>query len=203
MFEHDGECRCARCEREAVRLADERAQRTAAAIGGIAPWAHTLLGVGWIDADGRGGNVPEPIGTEELAQRALADVFEQLERVACVGREKCRGPALYTTGALTREQRVKRHEVVSLLRFCENALDYARVHLDYLECEAVRTVDDARHSTRQFVRGDRVMVSRPDDDCTWCGTVVSVVDDDERVEVRADDGEMHNVPWHFAEQLAE
>lgn len=141
--EHDEECRCEHCEREAMRIAEQRAQRNVA-IGGIARWAHGALGSGWLDDEGKGGTVSEPLGTEDLAQRALGDVFEQLERIGAVGREKCRGALMYaSSSALTPEQRVKRHEAVKLLRFAENALDYARVHLDYLECEPER-LDEER-----------------------------------------------------------
>lgn len=142
-LEHDDECTCDRCERmaihDAILDAEARAQRMIAARG-ISAWGHEVLGAGWVDGDGKGGNVIA-VSTEELAQRALGDVFEQLGRIATVGREKCRG-AIYATAPLTRAQLVKRHEVVHLLRFCENVLDYARVHLDYLDLGEPERLDD-------------------------------------------------------------
>jgi hypothetical protein len=137
----DDACACLACERDALRALDERAQRIAA-VGGIAPWAHEALGPGWLDADSKGASVVQPISTEELAQRALGDVFEQLERVGATGRERCRAGLLYTAAPLTQAQRVRRHEAVKLLRFAENALDYARVHLDYLELDEPERLDD-------------------------------------------------------------
>lgn len=142
--EHDDSdeaCACPVCERDALRALDERARRVAA-VGGIAPWAHEALGPGWLDADGKGASMVQPISTEELAQRALGDVFEQLERVGATGRERCRAGLLYTAAPLTQAQRVRRHEAVKLLRFAENALDYARVHLDYLELDDPERLDD-------------------------------------------------------------
>jgi len=70
------------------------------------------------------------MGVDELAQRALADVFEQLERIGAAGRERCRGRGTYVTSPPSSP--VTRTEALGYIRFAENALDYARVHLDYL-----------------------------------------------------------------------
>ena len=181
-----GDCRCARCEREAIELAEARARRTAFAVGGIAPWAHEALGPGWVDADGKGGIVPEPVATEELAQRALGDVFEQLERIGASGRERCR-TGLYSSVPTPREQRLKRHEAVKLLRFAENALDYARVHLDYLECEPTRTEEG-------YAKGDLVVVRRENEARAWVGTVIDASDAADELLVRDEESSEHIVP---------
>lgn len=111
---------------------------------------------------------------ESLATRALGDVFEQLERVGAVGRARCR-PVPFSAGEVTP---VGRHEVVEILQLAQDALDYARVHVDYLP----------RQQTGPFPRrvGTRVVVS--EDEGPWRGTIVAFLDDD-RVRVRADNGD--------------
>jgi len=157
--------------------------------GGLFPLAHVLLGVGWVDEDGKGGNVstqPEPVDVKSLAQRALGDVFEQLERVGSAGREKCRPASSTYYSAATGyplEQRIKRAEAVELLRCAENALDYARVHLDYLE----RGGD-----SRAVEPGDRVLVADVEHERGWEGVLVDYGGDD-TTRVRDAAGLVHTV----------
>lgn len=163
---HDDECTCARCERAAIRDADARAQRVIAA-NGIAVWGHEVLGSGWVDRDGKGETMIT-ISTEELAQRALGDVFEQIGRIAAAGREKCRAGSLYTSMPMSRDQLVKRHEAVALLRFCENALDYARVHLDYLDVDDPERLDDADNVACEACGKRPAPVLSGDGECYLC-----------------------------------
>jgi hypothetical protein len=50
--------------------------------------------------------------------------------------------------------------------------------------------------------GDRVVVMRPDDDCSWFGRVVRRASSDE-LEVQADDQEFHLVPVQYARLIGE
>lgn len=79
----------------------------------------------------KGAHVVEPIATEELAQRALGDVFEQLERIGAMGRQRCHGSAsLYSP--IAQENRLTRAEAGKLILLAVNALEYARVHVGHL-----------------------------------------------------------------------
>lgn len=137
---------------------------------GLRPEAHELLGARWLAEDGKGGNVVEqPVAMQSLAQRALGDVFEQLERVASAGRAKCRAHA-YAAAPVPASDQIKRHEAVELIKLAENALDYARIHLDYL----------ARlpEAEGRLARGARVRV--PADDEATVYEPAEVVQDDGR-----------------------
>lgn len=139
---------------------------------GLRPEAHELLGAGWLAEDGKGGNVVEqPVAVQSLAQRALGDVFEQLERVASTGRAKCRTSALYATSPVPANDQLKRHEAVELIKLAENALDYARIHLDYLA--RLPELDEGR-----LPKGARVRVPADDEATTY--EPAEVVQDDGR-----------------------
>jgi hypothetical protein len=196
--EHDNpSCTCEPCVR--VRSSDEaeRRRREALTCGGLFPLAHVLLGEGWVDEDGKGGNVvaqprQDAVDVKSLAQRALGDVFEQLERVGSAGREKCRPSSTYYSAATPypAEHRIKRHEAVELLRCAENALDYARVHLDYLERDEVR-VRGGRASL-QVEPGARVLVADDENASTWAGVLVDL-GEGESCRVRDDAGLLHTL----------
>lgn len=176
---HGEGCSCEGCARaKSVAAARQRA-RDAATHGGLSPVAHELLGPGWL---GEGEQVQQQIDIEQLAQRALGSVFEQLERVGQTGREKC-CPAAYafTTAGVPLEQRLKRHEALELLRYAENALDYARVHLDYLPRDP---------ALERFKAGDRVIVL--DEESSWSGTL-RARGANGTWEVNADDGQVAKV----------
>jgi hypothetical protein len=183
----DPTCTCEACERWYAG-ADERALTHEAQSlgGGLFPVAHTLLGAGWLGLDGKGGKMPEPIPLQHLAQRAIGDVFEQLERIGSMGRDKCRPSGSYYTpaSALPADQQLKRHEALELIRCAENALDYARLHLDYLAIDAA--------APRALRPGDRVIVADEEECTSWLGTV-----EEEQVcgevLVKADDGTEHHV----------
>ena len=125
--EHDDEsCTCTACTRERAR---DRA-RAGTALGGISAFGHAVLGAGWLEED-EGGNVMDQVsGVESLAQRAMGSCFEQLERIGSIGREKCLGPRFTSTPP---QPGITRREAVELIRFANDALDYGRLHLDYLE----------------------------------------------------------------------
>lgn len=112
---------------------------------------------------------------DELAQNALGAVFEQLERVAAMGRERCRT----TTYGATPTPPLTRKEAVRLIRYAENALDYARVHLDYLAT--------ARDKDLPMRPGDRVEVIDREAGDAWLGTLHELKADG-HVYVRRDDG---------------
>lgn len=80
----------------------------------------------------KGGNVVEPIATEDLAQRALGDVFEQLERIGAMGRQRCHGSGATLYSPISRENRITRAEAGKLILLAVNALEYARVHVGHL-----------------------------------------------------------------------
>lgn len=81
----------------------------------------------------KGGHV-EPIATEDLAQRALGDVFEQLERIGAMGRARCHGlPSTMYSPLIAKENRITRAEAGKLILLAVNALEYARVHVGHLE----------------------------------------------------------------------
>jgi hypothetical protein len=159
---------------------------------GIAPWAHELLGPGWIDADGKGETVKAtPIDSARLAQRALSEVFEQMERVARVGRERCLGGDLYSSAPLTDEQLITRSEAVDTLRMLGDALDYARVHLDYLRNP--KRYDKRDDTALPYGVGDVVEVQ--DDSGPWRGEVTGFCPTHESVDVmvRDEGGEVRPV----------
>ena len=110
---------------------------------------------------------------DQLATRALGDVFEQLERVGAAGRGRCRPPA-YVGEVVP----IGRYEAVELVQLAQDALNYARVHVDYLKSEP--------RQARRVSIGDRVVVL--EDEGPWRGTIVEVLGDG-RLRVRADNGE--------------
>lgn len=97
---------------------------------------------------------------EELAQRALGDVFEQLERIGTTGRERCRG----STYTVSPPSPLTRAEALALIRVAENALDYARVHLDYLP--GAKSAEEPPRPV--FKAGDRVRIA--DETNSWPAT---------------------------------
>lgn len=171
--EHDEQCHCAACEREARERFVARA-RDVCALGGIAPWAHEALGPGWLEGDcNEGGTtVDAPISTEQLAQRTLGDVFENIVRLAESGRDKCRGGRYaLASDTPTPEQLIKQNEADQLLALLDHALDYGRDQVAYL----ARTprVENANASAT-LAKGDYVMVRRPDDARAWGAHVTDV-----------------------------
>jgi hypothetical protein len=203
----DDDCRCAVCEREAIRLAEERAYRSVHAVGGIAPWAHEALGPGWVDADGKGGTV-QPINTADLAQRALGEVFEQLERVAHVGRERCAGGNIYSIEPFTDATRITRQEAVDLCRMLGDGLDYARIYLDYLK-RAPSTNKPAVppavewNAADSLGVGDRVIVA--DDENSWDGEITGFMpahDGPGEAMVRDGNGKTHPVDVRDVRRVA-
>ena len=181
MVEHvagDTQCRCAACERAAIDAA------VGLQIGrGISAFGHSVLGAGWLDGDGKGGSMTAAAAVavaapgNSLAQHALADVFEQLERIGQCGREKCR-PLYRSTGPIDRA--ISRGDALELLRFAQHTLDYARVHLDHLPGTAPTV----------FELDDRVIVT--DDDECWSGTIVGRANDGSFV-VQPDDSSLRAV----------
>ena len=161
---------------------------------GIAEWAHELLGPGWIDGDGKGETVKAtPIDSARLAQRALSEVFEQMERVARAGRERCSGGDLYSSAPLTDEQLITRPEAVDTLRMLNDALDYARVHLHYLR-NPKRPASESGARPTTLGTGDVIEVQ--DDSGPWRGEITGFMpghDGGLEVMVRDDDGEVRPV----------
>jgi hypothetical protein len=193
----DPACSCDSCAR--VRLRRESAQRSLDAMvyGGLSPRAAELFGRGWIEEDRKGvTTMPEPIGMPQLAQRAIADVFEQLERVGSAGREKARPYYVSAFPLVTEGPKIAdkppftRRDALELIRYAENALDYARVHLDYLPRDPA--ADDAEAPVT-YQRGDRVLVA--DDEALWSGVVVDAVAgaSSSLIKIRADNGSVHDV----------
>lgn len=129
--------------------------------------------------------------TDELAPPALAQhafyaVFEQLERIGLAGRNKCRMRYVgMTTSPVVRS--ISRVEALELLRYAENTLDYARVHLDHLP--------SSEPPSDGLGVGDMVIVAA--EECAWRGFIEEVVDDAENgtsYRVRpADHGELELV----------
>jgi hypothetical protein len=134
--EHDDPaCTCDACERAGNRARARARRREARACGGLSSSACELLGTRWLDGDGKGGSVHmhlKAIDMGSLAQRALGDVFEQLERIASTGRDKCKFPLYTPPGIIPPEHRLERAEARKLIEYAERALDYARSHLPYL-----------------------------------------------------------------------
>lgn len=194
------DCKCARCEREALRLAEERARRTVLAEGGIAPWARDAFGPGWVDADGKGEKVAEPVNTTDLAQRALGEVFEQVERVAKAGRSRCVGDNFYSSVPFTDATRINRQEAVDLLRMLADSLDYARVHLDYLKAPAVAAPRD----DGSIGVGDPVLVV--EGERNWPGKISGFMSahdgPGEAMVVRDDDGKAYPVDMRDVRRVA-
>lgn len=117
---------CDACEREDERIRELAAARVRAAYGGLHPLAHELFGPGWLGEGGE--DMAQTI--EQLAQRTLGDVFEQLSKVAELGREKCHGASRYMREGEIPP--VSRAEVRALLDYVEAVLPYAVAQLPYL-----------------------------------------------------------------------
>lgn len=153
--EHDAagepDCSCAACER--VRGRRWAARGAGVAPGGIAPWAHELLGRGWVD-DERG-RMGGSIGMPELAAKALGDTFNALARIGDAGRD--RAYPLYALAGngspAASSPPMTRTEALELIRAAEQALDYARVHVDWLPRGQAGT---------RIQLGDRVTISGDD-----------------------------------------
>ncbi len=129
--EHD-DCACEAC----CAAADAAACRLGVgALGGIAPWAHALLGPGWVDEGGSMGGDATTQGNHmpELAARALGDVFQQLSRIGDRGRDRAYPPfALPASGPPALPPPFTRAEALELLRAAEHAIDYGRMQVDWL-----------------------------------------------------------------------
>jgi hypothetical protein len=190
VTEHDEglpACQCTVCLLAAGERFREHARRVVAG-NGIAPWAHALLGPGW--TDDKGDHVAQPIKTLDLAQRALGDVFDHIERAARAGRERCTAGTMYSPGPFTAEQRITRQEAVDVIRMINDSLDYARVHLGHLH--APPSNDTTPNGLVPGV-GDQVLVV--DEDRSWPCEVTGVVPTHEGFDVRVRDkaGELHTV----------
>jgi hypothetical protein len=123
--EHDDPaCTCESCERVRSRDGSEAKRRDALAAGGLFPLAHELLGPGWVDADGKGGLVTDT--NNYLAQRALAETFDQLERIGDAGR-KLSYPSAYTTPPPADPQ-----VLGEMLELAEQSIAYARTLLRFV-----------------------------------------------------------------------
>lgn len=174
--EHDdARCECESCATVRARDRARATAREARVRGGLASCAHELLGGGWLEEGRMQEREREPTTIERLAVRALGDVFEQLERIGAAGRDTCR-PLIGAPPPVTRR------EAVELIRAAENALDYARVHLDYLP----RPPATANDNGERYRPGDRVIVH--DGDAQHAATIERLGGTADDVIVRYDGG---------------
>lgn len=194
----DPACACDACTRVRAREATRATAREAQVRGGLRPIAHELLGPGWLER-----RTVEPI--ETLAQRALADVFDQLERIGAEGRERCRplyafrptDPAPSSTSDAPRQVTrtlppVDRGELLELLRYAAEALKYAELHLSYLP---------ANDNARALRHGDRVFVTVHEE--RQPATVVRPEDAENLVLVRWESGVLDTVPRADISEVAQ
>jgi hypothetical protein len=175
VIDHDDEddgCACWRCN--AVRDV-ERANRMREAMrnGGLRELASVWFGPHWL---GEGETMD---GIDRLAQKTLGDVFEQLGKVAAIGRTKCRGSEYVE---IENAPPVTRAEMKALLDYVELALPFATTQLSYLRGP-------------RFCLNDRVIVRRsheqaeaePDRTHNEAGSIVGTAPDG-RLRVRLDVG---------------
>lgn len=96
--------------------------------GGLLFPLAQLLGAdfSWVDEDGKGGDAMAEQTVSDLAQAAIADIFERLEQLGTITRNKCR--AKY--GDLAPP--VSRKQVAHALDYAESLIEYGRAQLGYL-----------------------------------------------------------------------
>lgn len=123
--EHDDEtCACGACQRTRERDASRVRTREAAVRGGLFPRAAELFGEHWIDGFTRGA----PVEVSQLAQHALGNIFEELEKLGESTRRKLVGERY----AATLPEGVRKSDVATALNYAESLIEFGRAQLGYL-----------------------------------------------------------------------